>query len=294
LPERVNQSGQSGRLIPAAGIVEKVSGEGWAPVSQDLNQASLCYQIRERILHRSSNADSFQYRLDNQVWIVERCWSLGADRERLSAFFELPSIETVAEAKTDAGMIFQILRVSGRSVRRKIFWSPNYGKTHFFGHPDRDHIPLDELTELNACVILSCNNIHRIVRGSDLQYDLRISASKPGKFRENHHLSGSSRDHQPDFSRGSLSLLPSLRNRFFNPFERRRKFVKESRARGSWRDTSRGPRQQLQPQPLFEAAHGVAQSRLRNPQARGGTRKTALLGDDCEGREFSQIILHNS
>jgi len=39
--ECVNQGDQSSRLISTAGVVKKITLERWAPISQDLNQASL-------------------------------------------------------------------------------------------------------------------------------------------------------------------------------------------------------------------------------------------------------------
>src|SRR5690348_3347515 len=44
--KRVDQGGESGRLIPTAWIVKKIAGEGWTPVPQDLDQAPLCDHLR--------------------------------------------------------------------------------------------------------------------------------------------------------------------------------------------------------------------------------------------------------
>ena len=77
---------------------------------------SLRNQIREGFFDCSSDAYSIQYRLDDEVWIVERCRTLRAHRERLPALLKLPPVEAVAEAKANAGMVFEVSRVSGNSV----------------------------------------------------------------------------------------------------------------------------------------------------------------------------------
>ena len=53
------------------------------------------------------------YRLNDEVWIVEGYRTLWADRERLAAFLKLPPVETIAEAKADAGVVFEVLRMPG-------------------------------------------------------------------------------------------------------------------------------------------------------------------------------------
>jgi hypothetical protein len=57
-----------------------------------------------------------QHCLDYQVRIIERRGTLGANGECLTAFLELPPIETVAKAKTYAGMLLEILRFSRNIV----------------------------------------------------------------------------------------------------------------------------------------------------------------------------------
>jgi hypothetical protein len=44
-------------------------------------------------------------------------------------------------------------------------------ETHLSRDPDGDHVPLDELTKLNAGIVLPGYKIDRVIRGSDLQDD---------------------------------------------------------------------------------------------------------------------------
>ena len=69
--KRVDQGGKGSRLIPTARIVKKIAGERWAPVPQDLNQATICDHRRKRLFHRCSDAYAAQHCLDNQIRIVE-------------------------------------------------------------------------------------------------------------------------------------------------------------------------------------------------------------------------------
>lgn len=241
----VNERGQGGRLISTARIVKKVSGERWAPVSQHLNQASRRNQVREHILHRSSNSNSIQHRLDHEVRIVERNRSLGAHCQRLPAFLKLPSVETIAEAEADAGVIFQILRMARDGFRFEICWRANDRQTHFPGYADSDHIALDELTELNTGVILPRYKINGVVRRSDFKDDFRISASKLSQLWQQHHLRSRSWNDQANAACRMLALLSSFGNRPLNPFERRAKFTEESGAGGGWSDAACSPSEQL-------------------------------------------------
>jgi hypothetical protein len=99
-------------LVTTAGVVEKISGEWWAPVSEDLNQTPLCNQATDGIFHRSSNSYSIQHGLDDEVRIVEGYGALRAYGECLPTLLKLPPIETIAKPETDAAVVLEVLRVS--------------------------------------------------------------------------------------------------------------------------------------------------------------------------------------
>src|SRR5580698_344361 len=122
-----NKRTQSGRLIPTTGIVEKITGKRWAPIFQDLNQAPFCNQVSETILHRCADSHTTQRCLDDKFWIIKRCRSLGADRQCLAALLKLPSVQTVAEPKSYAGMVLKILRMFRDAIRLEVLRRSNYG-----------------------------------------------------------------------------------------------------------------------------------------------------------------------
>jgi len=70
--------------------------------------------------------------------------------------------------------------VSWDVVRFEIRRRANDRETHFFCYADSDHVPLDELTELDTSVVLSGHEIDRVVGRSDLQHDFRIGTSELG------------------------------------------------------------------------------------------------------------------
>jgi len=67
-----------------------------------------------------------------------------------------------------------------------------------------------------------------------------------------------------------------------NPFQRRDKVLEKRRPGSRGRDAPRRAGEQLQPQPLFQATHGMAQSGLRHAQPGSGAREAPLLGDRSE------------
>jgi hypothetical protein len=58
-------------------------------------------------------------------------------------------------------MLFQILWAARNGVRFEIGRRANHRQTHLFGYADGDHVALDELTELNASVVLPNHEIDR-------------------------------------------------------------------------------------------------------------------------------------
>ena len=68
-------------------------------------------------------------------------------------------------------MIFQILRRSGNLVGLEIFRRADNCEPQILADTDRDHVTLDELTDLDASIVLSSYEINRVIRGRDLQDD---------------------------------------------------------------------------------------------------------------------------
>src|SRR5580698_1697168 len=191
-------------------------------------------------------------------------------------------------------MILQVLRLTWYFVRLEIFRRSNDCEAHVFCDPNGNHLPLDELTNLDTSVVFPGHKIDWVVGGSDFKNDFRIGAGKLSQFRKKDHLRGGSRDDESNAPCRTLSLLPRLSYCQLDSFESRSQFAEKRRASGSRRNASCGSRKQLQSQALFQPSHGVAQSRLRDAQPRRRTGEAALFRYNCERRQFSQIISHDS
>ena len=121
---------------------------------------------------------------------------------------KFPSVQAFAKAKPDARMVLQVLGMLRDTVTFEIPGRAHHGKTQFFGHPDRNHVALNEFAELYACVVLFRNQIDRIIRGGDLQHDLRITTNELSQLRQKHCLGRCAWNDEPYPARRCLLLFP--------------------------------------------------------------------------------------
>lgn len=90
--QRLAERRQRGRLLAAAGIVQKVSGEGRTPVFEHTYQRATGDLRRNVFLKRESQSQAVGRRANHQVRVVENQWAVDVDDERLTALFELAAI----------------------------------------------------------------------------------------------------------------------------------------------------------------------------------------------------------
>jgi hypothetical protein len=70
---------------------------------------------------------------------------------------------------------------------------------------------------LDTRVILACDQIDGGIGKGDLQNDFWVRARKVSELWKNDHLSGDSRDDEPDPPGWSVRLPPHFHNSFLNP-----------------------------------------------------------------------------
>lgn len=87
-----NQSSQSSRLVPSAGVAEEETGKYGTPVFQHLFQLSLRDEFLYRLLQHCSDSYSVQDRLSDQIGLVEGHGALRADCDGFPSFLEFPSV----------------------------------------------------------------------------------------------------------------------------------------------------------------------------------------------------------
>jgi hypothetical protein len=114
-------------------------------------------------------------------------------------------------------MIFEVLRFSGKTARLEILRRSDDRETHFLGHPDGNHVPLDEFAKLNAGIVLPGYKIDRVIGGGDLQDNFWVGASELSQLRHNYHLRGCSRDDESNSTCRTLSLLSRFSDSSLDP-----------------------------------------------------------------------------
>ena len=89
-------------------------------------------------------------------------------------------------------------------------------------------------------------------------------------------------------------MLARVCEGLFDSFEGRGEFLEEREAGRGGRDAARGAGEELEAEPLFESAHGVAERGLRDAEAGGGAGEAALFRDDGKCGELAEIVSHDS
>src|SRR5213596_1757344 len=79
-------------------------------------------------------------------------------------------------SKVDAAMARQIPRRSRLGVRCEIAGRAYDGRPDVLGHPDHNHIPFDELAEMNACVETGGDEIDSGFVARHVQHDVGVIA----------------------------------------------------------------------------------------------------------------------
>src|SRR5437867_10283394 len=109
------------------------------------------------------------------------------DRQGLLALVEFPTVHAGRTvSKVDALVAEQVTRRFRLSTRLEIRRRAHDGRPVIFGDPYSNHVLLDELSEVNAGVEPSSNNIDATVVGGDVEDDVRVIAHKLGQFRCEH------------------------------------------------------------------------------------------------------------
>jgi hypothetical protein len=126
----------------------------------------------------------------------------------------------------------------------------------------RDHVALDELAEVDAGIEVSGDEIEaRFVRRRDVEDDVGIGARKRAKLRGEHHRRRQWRDDQTHAAGRPFAQAGDVLERTANVRQRGIKASDELFARVGWRNAARGPRQQPNPDLLFESIDGMAERR---------------------------------
>src|SRR5215469_10457199 len=109
----------------------------------------------------------------------------------------MPEIDTsVSQQVTRRLRLAMRLEVTGRAYNRR----PVIRR-----HMHRDHVLLDVLTEVDACVESRSNDIHATVIRGDVEHDVRVFARELAKLGREYRAGSKSRHQQPHTAGGFLA-----------------------------------------------------------------------------------------
>ena len=290
----IHQRGQSGGAVAAAGVVEEVAGEGRTPIPEHLDEAALGDERSESLFDGGANADALEDRADDEVRVVEGDGTLRVDGEGLAAFFKFPSIDSIFKAKANAGMVFQILRSAGDFARLKVGGRADDGETHVAGNAHGNHVALDELSDLDAGVVLAGDEVDGAVRGCDFENDLGVVGSELREPRHQDHAGGGAGDDEAQATGGVLAAATGFGEGVLDAFESRSEIREQGCPGGGGSDAASGASEQLEADAALEGAQSVAERGLRDAKAGSGAGEAAFFRNDGEGGKVSEVVSPHS
>ena len=171
---------------------------------------------------------------------------------------------------------------------------PDHGKAHVGTDAHGDHVLCDLLAEPNAGVVTLGDDIGQSVIDDDLDLDVRIfrqqlCQSRPQE-RDRRMLARTDAD-----GAGGLLAQRAQRREFGIDFLKAGPDrTHEPFARLGRRDAARGAGQQPKSEPLFQAADGVAQRRLRHAELGCRFGEAAVLRDGQESQQIVDVFARHS
>jgi len=119
--------------------------------------------------------------------------------------------------------------------------------------PDRDHVALDELTDLDPGVEPRGDDVDRAVVGGDVEDDVRVLAGETGESREEHHRRSDPRHDQAQPPGRPFPQAAHAVERRLDVAQCGTDLREELVSRFGGRDASRRPGQQADAEALLEA-----------------------------------------
>ncbi len=102
-------------------------------------------------------------------------------------------------------------------IRFEISRRPNNREADFFGDADGDHVSMNELAELDTCIVLDGDDVNRVIGRRYLQKDFRTGARKLSQFGQEHHLRRHPWNDESNPASRRLSMLSRFRYRSLDP-----------------------------------------------------------------------------
>ena len=125
------------------------------------------------------HACTSQCRFNHKVDVVQGDRPLYIQAEALPGTFEIPAKEpATGEAKANASVGFEVLRLFRRRMLLKVVWRGDGGEAQVRAEANGDHVPRHIIDQANARVEAVTDNILQSVVCHELDIDVRITADK--------------------------------------------------------------------------------------------------------------------
>ena len=268
-----------------------VAGEARAPVAQHLHQPPVGEMGRHHILGQVGEAEAGDRRFEAEVGGGEHELALDPHPEFPAAFLELPGVEAAIgrQAQVDAAVERQVARGARPRAVGEVGGRADDRHPHVGADAHRDHVLRHLLAEADAGVVAPGDDVGQALVDVDLDGDVRIVGQQPRHRRPEDRPRRVLARIDADGARRLVAQRAQRRHLGLDLVEPRRERGEQALARRSRRDAAGGPCQQPDAEALLEAAHFVAERRLRHPELRRGAGEAALARDGHEGDEVVDV-----
>ena len=136
------------------------------------------------VLEQEGEPDAVQRRPNQELGVVDDERPGDGHRERLATLLELPPIDGPegAHPVAEAAVRREVSRSRRLRMRVEVRGRRHDRRALLACHPDRDHVALDELAEVNAGVEAARDQVaSRVVFARDVERDIGVVA---GEFRQ--------------------------------------------------------------------------------------------------------------
>jgi hypothetical protein len=186
-------------------------------------------------------------------------------------------------------MAGEVARRPRRGIKLEIGRRCDDRHAHVGRHAHGDHVFLDLLAEPHAGVEALRHDVGEGVVDADLDGDFRIVARQSGDGGVEHAVGGVLAGADADGAGRRVAQAADRRQRVGDAFEMRADRPRQPFARFGRRHAAGRARQQPQTESLLQAAHGLAQGRLRHAELRRGAGEALLARDGEEGVEVVEV-----
>ena len=210
----------------------------------------------------------------------------------MAVFFEFPDVNPAIDRMPDidARMSGQIMRHRRDAMPVEIGRRSHDGQPPVRAETDRDHIPVDRLSQTYARIETLPDDVDEPVINDDFNADIRKPGQKSGQLRTQHHFGGIVRTGDADRPGRSVPQLGEA-VQFVTDLPDQRTDGPDQPLAGFGRGNIAGRSgQQPQSESFLKPPHGMAQGGRRNAEPERRLRKTPLFRHHHKGLQIVQVF----